>query len=53
MLVVDVAGTKVSLAGAAGHVFAFDDICTHEGCSLADGELHGTTVTCPCHGSQF
>ena len=34
-----------------GH--ADDDTCTHAGCSLADGELHGTTVTCACHGSQF
>jgi nitrite reductase/ring-hydroxylating ferredoxin subunit len=23
------------------------------GCSLANGELDGTTVTCACHGSQF
>jgi len=29
MRVVDVAGTKVSLAGADGRVFAFDDTCTH------------------------
>lgn len=23
------------------------------GCSLANGELEGTIVTCACHGSQF
>jgi nitrite reductase/ring-hydroxylating ferredoxin subunit len=23
------------------------------GCSLANGTLSGTTVTCACHGSQF
>ena len=23
------------------------------GCSLARGKLDGTTVTCPCHSSQF
>jgi nitrite reductase/ring-hydroxylating ferredoxin subunit len=23
------------------------------GCSLGEGKLEGTTVTCPCHGSQF
>ena len=27
--------------------------CTHAGCSLANGRLEGTTVTCACHGSQF
>jgi nitrite reductase/ring-hydroxylating ferredoxin subunit len=49
----DVGGTKVSVANAAEHLYAFDDTCTHAGCSLAEGELDGTTVTCPCHGSQF
>ena len=51
--VFDVAGTKVSVANANGHLYAFDDTCTHAGCSLAKGKLDGTTVTCPCHGSQF
>jgi nitrite reductase/ring-hydroxylating ferredoxin subunit len=53
MRVFDVAGTKVNLANAGGHLYAFDDTCTHAGCSLATGKLEGTTVTCPCHGSQF
>jgi nitrite reductase/ring-hydroxylating ferredoxin subunit len=53
MQVFDVDGTKVSVAKASGHLYAFDDTCTHMGCSLANGELDGTTVTCPCHGSQF
>jgi nitrite reductase/ring-hydroxylating ferredoxin subunit len=26
---------------------------THRQCFLALGELEGTVVTCPCHGSQF
>ena len=49
----EVAGTKVSVASVAGHFYGFDDTCTHRGCSLAKGKLDGTTVTCPCHGSQF
>ena len=53
MHVFDVAGTKVNVAGVDGHLHAFDDTCTHRGCSLAKGKLDGTTVTCPCHGSQF
>jgi nitrite reductase/ring-hydroxylating ferredoxin subunit len=53
MRAVDVAGTKVSVASAGGHLYAFDDTCTHTGCSLAKGKLQGTTVTCACHGSQF
>lgn len=49
----DVDGTSVNVANAGGHLYAIDDTCTHMGCSLADGRLDGTTVTCPCHGSQF
>ena len=53
MRVFDVAGTKVSIASVGGQLHAFDDTCTHKACSLAKGKLDGTTVTCPCHGSQF
>ena len=53
MRVFDVAGTKVNVTNASGHLYAFDDTCTHMGCSLANGELEGTTVTCACHGSQW
>ena len=53
MRVFDVEGTKVNVASADGHLHAFDDTCTHAGCSLAMGKLEGTTVTCACHGSQF
>ena len=53
MRVFDLQGTKVNVASAGGRLYAFDDTCTHAGCSLAKGNLDGTTVTCPCHGSQF
>lgn len=53
MRVFEVAGAAVNIANADGRLYAFDDTCTHAGCSLADGELEGTTVTCSCHGSQF
>jgi 3-phenylpropionate/trans-cinnamate dioxygenase ferredoxin component len=53
MRVFDVAGTNANVANAGGHLYAFDDTCTHTGCSLARGRLNGTTVTCACHGSQF
>ena len=53
MRVFDVAGAKVNVASVDGHLYAFDDACTHTRCSLAKGRLTGTTVTCACHGSQF
>ncbi|MGH2401818.1 MAG: Rieske (2Fe-2S) protein [Candidatus Limnocylindria bacterium] len=53
MRVFDVDGSKVNVSNTAGGLYAFDDTCTHMGCSLANGELRGVTVTCACHGSQF
>lgn len=43
----------VAVANVGGTLYAFDDVCTHQQCSLAEGDLDGTTVECPCHGSQF
>ncbi len=53
MRVYDVGGAKMNVANVDGVLYAFDDTCTHTGCSLALGTLDETTVTCPCHGSQF
>jgi 3-phenylpropionate/trans-cinnamate dioxygenase ferredoxin subunit len=44
---------QVAIANVDGDLHAFDDLCTHQQCSLAEGDLDGTTVECPCHGSQF
>jgi nitrite reductase/ring-hydroxylating ferredoxin subunit len=48
-----VGGNRIAVARVGEAVYAFGDTCTHQGCSLAEGRLAGTTVTCPCHGSQF
>jgi nitrite reductase/ring-hydroxylating ferredoxin subunit len=51
--VVDVRGARIAVANVAGTYYAFDDACRHAQCSLADGDLSGTTVTCMCHGAEF
>ncbi len=48
-----VADRSVAVANVEGDPVAFDDTCTHQGCSLAEGELDGTVVECPCHGGRF
>ena len=53
MVVVDVKGARIVVANVQGVYYAFDDECTHEQCSLAEGDLAGTTVTCMCHGAEF
>jgi len=49
----DVRGDKIAVANVAGTFHAFDDTCTHAGCSLPGGDLEEATVICPCHGSEF
>jgi nitrite reductase/ring-hydroxylating ferredoxin subunit len=49
----DVSGRRVTVARVGGRLYAFDDVCTHRHCSLAEGDLEEAIVTCPCHGSQF
>lgn len=53
LVAVEVEGTRIAIANVDGRFYAFDDTCTHEECSLADGILDGTVVTCPCHLAQF
>ena len=53
MAAFEVEGRRVAVANVGGTLYAFDDTCTHRQCSLAEGTLEGTTVTCPCHGSEF
>jgi nitrite reductase/ring-hydroxylating ferredoxin subunit len=49
----EVGGERIAVANVAGSFHAFGNTCTHRQCFLALGELEGTVVTCPCHGSQF
>lgn len=49
----DVHGERIAVANVGGTLHAFGDTCTHLQCSLAQGRLEGTVVTCSCHGSQF
>jgi nitrite reductase/ring-hydroxylating ferredoxin subunit len=49
----DVDGQLISIAVVGDQYYAFDDTCTHEQCSLADGDLSGTTIICPCHDGEY
>lgn len=37
----------------AGRFYAMDDLCTHDGGPLGEGELEGFTIICPRHGAKF
>ena len=53
MATVVIGYTRMSVANVDGRLYAFDDFCTHQRCSLSDGSLEGTTVECPCHMGTF
>ncbi len=47
-------GVEICLAHAEdGEFYAIADVCTHEEFFLSDGEIWGTQVECPQHGSRF
>ena len=49
----EVEGAKIDVARVDGALYAFGDVCTHQGCPLVEGELTGTELECECHGSVF
>ena len=36
-----------------GKIFCVEDLCTHDGGTLGDGELEGDCLVCPRHGAKF
>jgi 3-phenylpropionate/trans-cinnamate dioxygenase ferredoxin subunit len=50
---VDVADDRVALFRIGSDVYAIGDLCSHAEASLSEGELFGTEVECPRHGSAF
>jgi 3-phenylpropionate/trans-cinnamate dioxygenase ferredoxin subunit len=50
---IDVDGRAIALFNVDGSYYAIDDICTHDGGPLAEGELFGCEIQCPRHGARF
>ena len=50
---VEVDGMPVALFNVDGQFYAIEDVCTHDGGPLAEGELDGEEVECPRHGARF
>lgn len=54
-MLVEVEDRLVVLIHAAGHWYALDDVCTHDGGPLSEGPLdaEARTIACPRHGAKF
>lgn len=50
---VAVAGKTLAVYNVGGTFFCTDGICLHRGGPLGEGDLDGTTVTCPWHGWEY
>ena len=51
--VVDHEGRLIIVANYEGTLYAMEDICTHDGGTLSDGEMEGDEFICPRHGARF
>jgi len=45
--------TEVLLCNVEGEIYAIEDVCTHDGGELDQGELEGCRIMCPRHGAYF
>ena len=54
-LLVEVEEQLIVLIHAAGHFYALDDVCTHDGGPLSEGPIDAAagTIACPRHGAKF
>jgi 3-phenylpropionate/trans-cinnamate dioxygenase ferredoxin subunit len=50
---IEVAGKRLALCNVDGQFYLIDDVCTHDGGSLDQGELFGYEIECPRHGARF
>ena len=50
---VEVGDRPIAVFNCDGTFYAIDDTCPHQGGPLGEGELAGTTVTCPWHEWRY
>lgn len=51
--VVEVDGLFIAIFQVSDNYYAIEDVCTHDGGPLVEGELDGYEIECPRHGARF
>jgi nitrite reductase/ring-hydroxylating ferredoxin subunit len=46
-------GKEIVLTKLDGNYYAIDNICTHAGAELHEGELNNSELTCPWHRAKW
>jgi 3-phenylpropionate/trans-cinnamate dioxygenase ferredoxin subunit len=44
---------RIAVCNVDGQYYAIEDVCTHDGGPLDQGELEGDEIECPRHGARF
>src|ERR671933_2843185 len=44
---------RIAVCNVDGQFYAIEDVCTHDGGSLDQGQLEGDEIECPRHGARF
>jgi 3-phenylpropionate/trans-cinnamate dioxygenase ferredoxin subunit len=51
---VEIDNIRIALFNLNGEFYAIEDVCTHDGGPLVEGEIvNGHEVKCPRHGARF
>jgi len=50
---VTIGDDRIAMFRVGDEVYAIGDRCSHAEASLAEGDVYGTDVECPRHGSEF
>ncbi len=51
--VAEIGDYRIALCNVNGEFYAIDDVCTHDGGPLDQGELLDHLIECPRHGARF
>jgi 3-phenylpropionate/trans-cinnamate dioxygenase ferredoxin subunit len=44
---------RIAVCNVDGEYYAIEDVCTHDGGPLDQGDLEGDEIECPRHGARF
>ncbi len=51
---VEIDGVRVAVFNLDGEFYAIEDVCTHDGGPLVEGDIvNGCEIRCPRHGARF
>ena len=51
--VVELDEVGLLVVNIGGEFYAIENVCSHDGGELSDGEIDGAEIICPRHGARF